>query len=296
MNARQRRWSEFLSEYDFGISYVKGKENVVADALSRRPRIFSLIPIKVDLRQRVLEQLIRDSWYLKVRSSLDSKRSKKPKFDGYELEDDGILRFHGRIYISDNGDLQDTILKEAHRAVYCAHPGVKKMYVDTKKLLFWTGMKCDIVQFVVKCLECQEVNVDHCHLASLLQPHDIHMTKWEIISMDFIIGLHFTSQRHNAILVVVDKLTKSAHFILIRDTYKVADVARVINEIIRFHGIPKKIISDRDSRFTSRFWTSMQSTLGTQLNLSTIYHSKTDGQTEKVNQVLEDMLRMYVMD
>ena len=115
--------------------------------------------------------------------------------------------------------------------------------------------------------------------------------------MDFITGLPLTSQRHNAILVAVDKLTKSAHFIPVRDTYEVADVDRVfINEIIRFHGVPKKIISDRDSRFTSRFWVCMQSTLGTQLNLSTAYHPETDGQTERVNQVLEDMLRMYVMD
>jgi len=115
--------------------------------------------------------------------------------------------------------------------------------------------------------------------------------------MDFITGLPLTSQRHNPILVVVDKLTKSAHFIPVRDTCEVADVARVfINEIIRFHGVPKKIISDRDFRFTSRFWTCMQSALGTQLNLSTAYHPETDGKTERVNQVLEDMLRMYVMD
>ena len=91
--------------------------------------------------------------------------------------------------------------------------------------------------------------------------------------------------------------SKSTHFIPIRDTYEVVDVARVfINEIIRFHGVPKKIISNRDSRFTSRFWTCMQSALGAQLNLSTAYHPKIDGQTKRVNQVLEDMLRMYVMD
>jgi hypothetical protein len=101
----------------------------------------------------------------------------------------------------------------------------------------------------------------------------------------------------NAILVIVDKLTKSAHFIPIRDTYDVTDVARVfVSEVIRLHGIPKKIISDRDSKFTSRFWTSLQSALGTHLNLSTAYHPETDGQTERVNQVMEDMLRMYVMD
>lgn len=93
LNARQRRWSEFLSEYDFRISHIKGKENVVADALSRRLREFSLIPIKVDLRQRVLEYLIKDSWYLKVKFSLDGKKPKESKLEGYELEDDGILRF-----------------------------------------------------------------------------------------------------------------------------------------------------------------------------------------------------------
>ena len=109
--------------------------------------------------------------------------------------------------------------------------------------------------------------------------------------MDFVVGLLLTSHRHNSILVIVDKLTKSAHFIPVRDTYDVTDVARVfISEVIRLHGIPKKIISDRDSRFTSRFWTSLQSTLGTQLNLSTAYHPETDGQTERVNQVMEYML------
>lgn len=126
--------------------------------------------------------------------------------------------------------------------------------------------------------------VDHCHPADLLQLHDIPMTKWEITSMDFITGLPLTSQRHNAILVVVDKLTKSAHFIPVRDTYDVTDIARVfINEIIRYHGVPKKIISDRDSRFTSRFWTCMQLAIGTQLNLSTAYHPNTNGKTERVN-------------
>eukprot|EP00253_Pinus_taeda_P013056 PITA_13056 len=144
LNARQRRWSEFLSEYDFGISYIKGKENVVADALSKRPQIFSLIPIKVDLRQRVLDQLIKDNWYLKVRASLEGNRVKESKFEGYVLEHDGILQFHGRMYIPDDKDIRDTILREAHRAVYCAHPGVGKMYADTKKLFFWSGTQLNL--------------------------------------------------------------------------------------------------------------------------------------------------------
>jgi hypothetical protein len=141
------------------------------------------------------------------------------------------------------------------------------------------------------------VKADHHHPTGLLQPHDVPMSKWEVISMDFFVGFPLTSHRHNAILVIVDKLNKSAHFILIRDTYDVTDVARVfIREVIRLYGIPKKIISDKDSRFTSRFWRSLQSALGNQLNLSTTYHPEKDGQTERVNQVMEDMLRMYVMD
>jgi transposase InsO family protein len=123
------------------------------------------------------------------------------------------------------------------------------------------------------------------------------MSKWEVISMDFVVGLLLTSHRHNAILVIVDKLTKSAHFIPIRDTYDATDVSCVfVSEFICLHGIPKKIISDRDSRFTSRFWTSLQSALGKQLNLIMTYHLEKDGKNERINQVMEDMLRMYVMD
>jgi hypothetical protein len=141
------------------------------------------------------------------------------------------------------------------------------------------------------------MKADHHHLIGLLQPHDVPMSKWEVISMDFVVGLSLTSHRHNVILVIVDKLTKISHFISVRDTYDVTDVERVfVSEVICLHGIPKKIISDRDSRFTSMFLTSLQSALGTQLNLSIVYHPGTEGKTERVNQFMEDMLRMYVMD
>jgi hypothetical protein len=105
MNARQRRWSEFMSEYDFGISYIKGKENVVADALSRRPCIFSLVTLKVNLREHVLAQLQRDSWYLNVTSNLQSRRQLDPKYEGYSLQIDRLLRYRGRMYIPENGDI-----------------------------------------------------------------------------------------------------------------------------------------------------------------------------------------------
>jgi hypothetical protein len=145
-------------------------------------------------------------------------------------------------------------------------------------------MKRDVVHFFTKFLECQKVKEEHHHLAGLLQPHDVPISKWEVISMDFVVGFPLTSHRHNDILMIVDKLTKSAHFISVRGTYNVTDVERVfVSEFICLHRIPKKIISDRDSRFTSRFWTSLQSVLGTQLNLSATYHPETYGKTHRVN-------------
>jgi hypothetical protein len=138
------------------------------------------------------------------------------------------------------------------------------MHADMKKFFLWVDMKHDVVYFVTKFLECQQVKVDHHHLEGLLQSHDVPMSKWEVISMDFVVGLPLTLHKHNVILVIVDKLTKCAHFIPVRDTYDVTDVACMfISEVILLHGLPMHIISDRDSQFTSRFWTNLQSTLGT---------------------------------
>jgi hypothetical protein len=108
------------------------------------------------------------------------------------------------------------VLSEAHRTVYMAHPGVTKMRADLKPLFFWKGMKVDIVNFVTRCLECQQVKAEHRHPTGLLQPHAILESKWEIFSMDFIVGLPQTARRHDSIFVVVDTLTKSAHFIPVR--------------------------------------------------------------------------------
>ena len=132
-----------MSEYDFGISYIKGKENVVADALSQRPRIFFLIPLRVDLKEKVLEQLLGDSWYIKVTSDIQSGKKCESKYYGYHIEEDGLLRYQGRMYIPKEGGLRETILRESHRAHYCA----QNMYADMKKLFFWAGMKSDVVDF-----------------------------------------------------------------------------------------------------------------------------------------------------
>jgi len=130
-----------------------------------------------------------------------------------------------------------------------------------------------------------------------LQPFPVPEWKWEIISMDFIIGLSMTWRQHDSIMVVVDKLTKVAHFIPVKYMHKTNDIGNIfMKEIFKLHGFPKAIVSDRDVKFTSNFWKGLFADLGTKLNFSTAYHPQIDGQTERVNQVLEDMLRMYVMD
>jgi hypothetical protein len=140
-------------------------------------------------------------------------------------------------------------------------------------------MKANIVNYVARCLECQQVKAKHRHPVGLLQPHAIPESKWEVILMDFIVGLPLMERRHDSIFVVVDTLTKISHFIHVRTTYQAPDIVRVfISEIVRLHGVPKNIICDQGSMFTRCFWTSFQEALGTQLNFSIAYHPETDRQ------------------
>eukprot|EP00253_Pinus_taeda_P010289 PITA_10289 len=157
-------------------------------------------------------------------------------------------------------------------------------------------MKKYVAKYLSRCLECQQVKVEHQHPTGLLHPLPVPEWKWETISMDFVTSLPKSKRSNDSIMVVVDKLSKSAHFILVQSTYKVVQIAQIfMQNIFRLHGLPKTIIYDRDVKFTSSFWRTLFEGLGTQLNFSTAYHPQTDGQIERVNQVVEDLLRIYVM-
>jgi hypothetical protein len=189
-------------------------------------------------------------------------------------------------------DLRKLILSEAHDTAYSIHPGSTKMYYDLKERFWWYGMKHSVAEYVTIYDICQRVKAEHQKPAGLLQPLKILEWKWEEITMDFIVGLPHTQKGYNSIWVVVDRLTKVAHFIPVNTTYSGARLAELyISRIICLHGVPKKIISDRGSQFTSRFWEQLHDSLDTKLRFSTAYHPQTDGQTERTNQVLEDMLR-----
>src|SRR3954463_10466605 len=166
------------------------------------------------------------------------------------------------------------------------------MYLDLKDTFWWTGMKKDIAQYVAVCDVCQRVKAEHQKPAELLQPLPIPDRKWDKLCMDFITGLPRTRSGYDSIWVVVDRLTKVAHFIPVKTTYTSAKLAKIyMARIVYLHGVPSKVVSGRGTQFTSKFWRQLHETLGTRLEFSIAFHPQTDGQTERVNQILEDMLR-----
>ena len=162
--------------------------------------------------------------------------------------------------------------ENGHRSSLSIHPGATKMYQDLKRLFWWPGMKKEIIELVYACLICQESKIKHQKLLGLMQPLFVLEWKWDNIAMDFVGALPKTVKGFDSIWVIFDRLTKSAHFVRIKTGMSVAMLAEIyIEQIVRLHGIPSSIASDRDPRFTSIFWESLQAALGTKLRLSSAY-------------------------
>ncbi|GKB39802.1 putative reverse transcriptase domain-containing protein [Tanacetum coccineum] len=171
-------------------------------------------------------------------------------------------------------------MDEAHTSRYSIHLGADKMYYDLRDLYWWPGMKRDIAEYVSRCLTCFKIKAEHQKPSGLLQQPKIPEWKWEKITMDLVTNLPRSSGGYDAIWVIVDRLTKLAHFLPIREDYKTEKLAKIyINEIVTRKGVPVSIISDRDGRFASHLWQALQKALGTRLDMSKTYHPKTDGQS-----------------
>nr|KYP48891.1 Transposon Ty3-I Gag-Pol polyprotein [Cajanus cajan] len=173
-------------------------------------------------------------------------------------------------------------MEEGHKSILSIHPGMTKMYQDLKKTFWWSGMKRDIAEYVAACLTCQKAKVEHQKPSGLMQQMEIPKWKWDSITMDFIVGLPRLARNSDAIWVIVDRLTKCAHFFPVNIKWSLEKLTQLyVREIVRLHGVSSSIISDRDPRFTSRFWQSLHQALGTKLKLSSTYHPQTDGQSER---------------
>nr|GEV31016.1 putative reverse transcriptase domain, ribonuclease H-like domain, aspartic peptidase domain protein [Tanacetum cinerariifolium] len=210
----------------------------------------------------------------------------------------GVLgkRF-GTVPLPCYGELRTLIMHESHKSKYSVHSGSDKMYQDMKLLYWWPNMKADIATYVSKCLTCLRVKNEHQKPYGLLVQTEIPQWKWDNITMDFVTKLPKKQSGNDTIWVVVDRLTKSAHFLPMKETDPIDKLTRLyLKEVVTRHGIPVSIICDRDSRFTSNFWRAFQKAMGTRLDMSTTYHPETDGQSERTIQTLEDMLRACVID
>ncbi|GJS32629.1 putative reverse transcriptase domain-containing protein [Tanacetum coccineum] len=275
LNMRQRRWLELLSDYDCEIRYHPGKANVVADALSRKERIKPLrvralvMTIGLDLPKQILNAQTEarkpenikneDVGGMLVENSKDPEKFRTEKL---EPRADGTLCFNGRSWLPCYGDLRTVIMHESHKSKYSIHPGSDKMYQDMKKLYWWPNMKANIATYVSKCLTCAKVKAEHQRPSGLLVQPEIPQWKWNNITMDFVIKLPKSSQGYDTIWVIVDRLTKSAIFVPMRETDPLEKLARMY----------------------------LKESLGTSLAMSMGYHPETDGQSERSIQTLEDMM------
>ncbi|GJT17132.1 putative reverse transcriptase domain-containing protein [Tanacetum coccineum] len=208
----------------------------------------------------------------------------------FEFRPDGTCCFGNRAWLPRFGGLRDLIMHESHKSKYSIHPGSDKMYQDLKLLYWWPNMNADISTYVRKCLTYAKVKGEHQKSSGLLQQTEIPVWKWEKITMDFVSGLPITPSEYDTIWVIVDRLTKLAHFLLMNKMDSIEKLTQLyLKEVVCRHGVPISIILDGDSHFMSRFWKSLQKTLGTNLDMSTAYHPQTDGQSERTIQTLEDI-------
>nr|GEZ95304.1 reverse transcriptase domain-containing protein [Tanacetum cinerariifolium] len=215
----------------------------------------------------------------------------------FKFHPDRTRCFENRVWLPLFGGLRDLFMHELDKSKYSIHSRSDKMYQDLKPLYWWPNMKADIATYVSKCLTYAKVKAEHQKPSGLLQQPEILVWKWERITMDFVNGLPRTPSGYDTIWVIVDRLTKSAHFLPMKKTDSIEKLTRLyLKEIVCRHGVPVSIISDRDSHFTSRLWRSIQKALGTNLDMSTTYHPQTYGQSERTIQTLEDILRACVID
>ncbi|WVZ84401.1 hypothetical protein U9M48_031438 [Paspalum notatum var. saurae] len=248
--------------------------------------LYSLI-IEHRIKDQIVAAQKQDKGMAHIRDEINEK--KKACF---RLDEEGVLWFKNCLVVPKDMELRKKILDEAHTSMFTMHPGSNKMYQDLKQKFWWTRMKREIVKYVSECDVCQKVKADHLKPAGMLQPLAVPAWKWEDIHMDFIVGLPRTQKGYDSIWVIIDRFTKSAHFIPVKNRYHAQNYTEIyVSRIVSLHGVPKTITSDRGSLFISRFWEQLHAALGTKLIRSSAYHPQTSGQVERVNQILEDMLR-----
>ena len=326
LNRRQARWSEFLSRFNFKITYRPGKAGGKPDALTRRSgdlpkegdeRIIAnqqaiLKPQNIDKSLRLLADLPQNQ----------ERPSLKTLFDlGYEADPfpsqiiqmladniqsskeisladckvtNGQLRYRDCIYVPNYDPLRLRILQDHHDPPTMGHPGRAKTLELISRNYYWPTLRKSVDQFVRNCHVCRRTKATRHAPYGMLKPLPVPHHPWQHVSVDFITGLP-TSEGFDAICAIVCRLTKQRHLVPCHTTIDAEGFAQLfIDNVFRLHGLPENLVSDRGPQFIARFWTHLASCLGISISTSTAFHPQTDGQTERINAVLEQYLRAYV--
>ena len=295
LSRRLERWVDFMSAFNYTWEYRKGVHNV-ADPISRSPAlmVYALTPHAVEVLQR------RPTGGPQQRHDL-LKRIKEayggdPSFDPdkYELRE-GVYMLKERIVIPNAPALRQSIIAEVHDNPFYGHKGVQRTLEHLQRSFTWPRMRADVAEYVRQCQSCQQHKVPRVKPGGLLQPVEIPDGPWECVSLDFITCLPKTPRGNDALIVFVDKFSKMTHLVpcnLNIDARQCAEAYR--DHVFKYHGLAKKFLTDRDSRFTGNFTEALTTALHSRQALSTSFHPQTDGQTEIMNQIVEDTIRHYV--
>jgi hypothetical protein len=280
-----------LLGYSYEIVYKPGPQNRVADALSRVHCLLITVP-QLDFLTSFKAQLTSDTEFQQF---LTRVQTNPAEFSDFEIKN-GLLFIKGKLFIPEASPLKKTLLEEFHSSTIGGHSGIHRTFGRLQENVFWYGMRKDVTQFVKSCSVCQQTKPANHSPYGLLQPLPIPDKVWEDVSLDFIVGLP-SFQTHTVILVVVDRLSKAAHFGSLPTHFTASKVADLFAKMVcKLHGMPRSMVSDRDPIFLSHFWQELFRLSGTKLRMSTAYHPQSDGQTEIVNKVLQQYLRCFVHD
>ncbi|KID93943.1 retrotransposon nucleocapsid protein, partial [Metarhizium majus ARSEF 297] len=356
LSRRQVRWSEFLSQFQFAIKSVPGKDNRKPDSLTRRsqdmpkdkdddriqyqhqsllkphnidPSVQKELKIDPELSElfanlswdqeialcpaildevepepidhkitRLLDKGYEsDEWWMKIRDEMlkphGIPHSKEVPLSECTINE-GRLYFRERLYVPE-GELRTLLTQLAHDSVESGHPGKNKLYELISRSYWWPQLSADTKRFTLNCHGCLRNKSSRLKYQGTLKPLPIPLQRWRDLSVDFIGPFQPTPRGFNAIMVVVDRLSKDRHFTPCRTDMKAHDLAMLfVRDVWKLHGLPDSIVSDRGPLFISEFWKAVCHRLQTNVNLSTAYHPETDGQTENANSFLEQYLRQYV--